>query len=164
VEPGQDGAPGRLGYATTYIWEPDKIMPYWSLIQEGGGQGSMSLDLTSPLTDKTPRACKLEVRSGGALGIANEGFWGVGVNEGEEYVVSFWAKGAPGFAGPLTASVEGASGAVTNVASVGGITGDWKQYKATIKASRTEPKGKFVLATSAPGTVRTGKPAVWADQ
>jgi len=35
------------GYATIFDWEPDKSIPYWSLVSAGDARGSMSLDMTN---------------------------------------------------------------------------------------------------------------------
>ena len=78
----------RFGYFTNGL-------PFWSLVQGGGAQGSMRLDLSDPLTPESPRSCRLEIESAspGRVGIANRGFWGIGVKDGETFKLSFWARG-----------------------------------------------------------------------
>ena len=87
------------GYATPYFFDADKSLPYWTLVKEGAAQGSMSLDLANPMNPINPRSCRLEIEdASGRLGIANEGFWGISVRQGEKYELSFWARGE-GFSG-----------------------------------------------------------------
>ena len=76
---GYDARFSRFGYVTNGL-------PSWSLIQEGEARGSMSLDLTEPLDPATPRSLRLDVEEigTGRLGIANGGFWGIGVADGGE--------------------------------------------------------------------------------
>ncbi len=144
------------GYVIPYHFEVDKSLPYWTLVKVGGAQGSMSLDLNKPLNPATPRSCRLEIQDagGGRIGIANEGYWGIGVKEGEEYLLSFWARANEGFSGPLTATLEGAPGVAASEAVKIQIAGtEWKQYHATLAGTRSEPQARFVLTAGAKGTV-----------
>lgn len=144
------------GYEIPYHFEVDKSMPYWSLLKEGGARGSMSLDLNRPLNEVTPRSCRLEVAdvSSGRIGIANEGYWGIGIKEGQQYLLSFWARGGDGFSGPVTASLENSAGElVSDSARIETIDTAWKQYRATLTARRTHPQARFVLTAGAKGTV-----------
>jgi alpha-L-arabinofuranosidase len=142
------------GYATTYFFEVDKSLPYWSLVKDGAAQGSMSLDLGHPLNAATPRSCRLQINDAtGRVGIANEGFWGIGVKEGGNYELSFWAR-SEGFSGELTATLETTEGKLASTAvKIGGLGREWKQYRATLKGTKTEPKARFVLAANTKGTV-----------
>src|SRR5258708_33151398 len=87
-----DAGFARFGYFTNGL-------PFWSLVKDGGAEGSMNLDLSEPLIAATPRSCRLEIEnvSSGRIGIANSGFWGLGVKEGEKFNLSSWARGADRF-------------------------------------------------------------------
>ena len=102
-----DAGFARFGYFTNGL-------PFWSLVKDGGAQGSMNLDMDNPLTPESPRSCRLEIdkASSGRLGIANDGFWGIGVAPGEKFKLSFWARCADGFDGTLTATLEDDNGNV----------------------------------------------------
>jgi alpha-L-arabinofuranosidase len=139
----------RFGYFTNGL-------PSWSLVKEGSAQGSMHLDLANPLNPATPRSLRLEVEnvSSGRLGISNEGFWGIGVRQGQDYKLSFWARAADGFSGPLSATLETAEGLpCCEPAQIKGFTVQWKQFHATLRAARSEPAARFVLTAAAKGTV-----------
>jgi alpha-L-arabinofuranosidase len=144
-----DAGFARFGYFTNGL-------PFWSLVREGGAQGSMRLDTENPLSPATPRSLRLEIEnvSGGRLGISNEGFWGMGLQSGHEYNLSFWARAADGFAGSLSATLVTADGAVCcQPAGVKGLTGAWKQFHARLRATGDEAAAKFVLTAAAKGTV-----------
>ena len=144
------------GYVIPYHFEVDKSLPYWSLVKEGGAKGSMTLDLSHPLASATPRSCRLEVEdvSSGRLGIANEGYWGIGVRAGAQYLLSFWARGDTEFAGPLMARLESVGGeTLSDTATIEKIDGHWTQYKATLTATITDSQARFVLTAGAKGTV-----------
>jgi alpha-L-arabinofuranosidase len=148
-EKGYDAGFSRFGYFTNGL-------PFWSLVQEGGAHGSMHLDMTGPLNPATPRSLRLEIEDAGSgrIGIANEGFWGIGVVEGEKYNLSFWARGWDGFSGPLTATLETANGEVCNQPVIlEGAAPQWKQFKATLTATKSDPKARFVMTASTKGKV-----------
>jgi alpha-L-arabinofuranosidase len=163
-QPGAAGLPGRwmaAGYdAETFgdfdYFNPDGTMkdfPFWSLIKEGAAQGSMNLDTNNPLYPAGPRSLRLDIDDAGSgrLGIANEGFFGIGVAAGKNYNLSFWAR-SEGFSGPLTASVEDSAGSpCVNPVTIKGVTGQWQQFHATITATKTNPKARFVLIAGAKG-------------
>ncbi len=132
-----------------------KDFPFWSLIKEGTAQGSMNLDTSNPLDPAGPHSLRLEIDdiASGRLGVANEGFFGIGVAAGKKYNLSFWARGE-NFSGPLTASVEDSGGGscVTPV-TINGVTSKWQQFHATLVATKTEAKARFVLLAGAKGKV-----------
>ena len=72
------------------------------------------------------------------------------------YKVSFFAKAAPGFAGPVTVSLESADGKTTFVsAKISGLTGNWKKFETTLKTKRVAASkdNVFKLTTTTPGTL-----------
>ena len=135
-EKGYDARFSRFGYVTNGL-------PFWRLVKQGDADGSLQLELEKPLNAATPRSARLKIRNlgSGKLGIANEGFWGIGVARGEKYHLSFWARCADGFNGPLTATLESQDGtACSTTEKFKGVTGEWKQFKATLTGIRNEPK------------------------
>ena len=142
------------GYATTYFLDVDKSLPHWSLVQDGTGRGSVSLTLDQPLNPATPRSCRLQIdEAGSRVGLANEGFWGIGVKAGAEYELSFWAR-SEDFVGELTAVLETADGrAVSTAGKISGLTTEWKQYHARLTATTNETQARFILAANAKGTL-----------
>jgi alpha-L-arabinofuranosidase len=139
----------RFGYTTDGI-------PFWSLVKKGDAQGAMHLETTGGVTEQSCYCLRLEVEdsSNGRVGVANEGFFGIGVRQGEQYALSLYAKGGNGFTGPLSIRVEDASGnPCSDEARIDDIGSDWKQFRTTLKASETEGKGRLVITAGAKGTV-----------
>ena len=132
---------------------------FWSLVQDEGGAGSMALDPSQPLNAALPSALKLEVTAAAAkqrVGIANPGFWGIPVRPETSCRASFYAKAAPGFAGPLTISIESNDGATVQAsAQVSGLTTDWKRYAVTLTTGKvtSSATNRLVIAAQSPGTV-----------
>lgn len=133
--------------------------PRWSLVRDGAAQGTMHLETAGGLNDRTPYCLRLDIAdpSGGRIGVANEGFWGIGVTRGEAYDLRLFARSAEGFAGPLTVALEDASGArCSEAATFNGLGENWKPFKATLRGTRTEGGARLVITAGA-----TGK--VWLD-
>ncbi len=65
----------------------------WSLVEEGGGKGNISLDRQDPVNETLPVSLRLEAESAGTrTGIANEGYWGIPVRPKTSYSLSFYAR------------------------------------------------------------------------
>ncbi len=145
----------QKGYDAGYQHDTNGL-PYWSLVKEGDAKGAMSLDMAAPLNPSTPRSLRLDVGNPGPgrIGIANEGYWGIGTTAGEGYALSFWARCAEGFSGTLTVRLENAGGAAcSEQASMVGLTTEWRQFHATLAGTQDEPKARLVIAAGAKGTV-----------
>ncbi len=135
-----------------------KTPAHWSLVQHGGGKGSMSLDTSHPVRDTTlTSSLRLEVKPGGRVGAANEGYWGIPVTASTTYRASFWAKAASGFNGSLALDLESLDGKNAYAhAQAPKLTNEWAKYAVTLKTSAAAPSTKnarFVISTTIPGTV-----------
>jgi alpha-L-arabinofuranosidase len=134
---------------------PDTKPKFWSAV----GGAAMVLDPNTPLNEFLNVGLKLVATSASATapaGVANAGYWGIPVKPNTPYRVSFFAKAAPGFNGPLAVSLESADGkSVFAEAKIAKITGEWKKYEATLK-TKGVPVSKdnvFKLTTTTPGTL-----------
>lgn len=149
----------------------------WTLLQEGGGEGKMTLDRTRPLNEKNPTSLWLEVASSGKrVGVASYGFrgvprrgresqaqWrtqferaagGIAVQSGKQYDLSFYADPEPGFKGALTATLERADGTVLASRRVRPSGPGWKQWVLSLRPGATDTTARVVLSMDQPGGVR----------
>ena len=103
---GFDSGFTRYGYTTDGV-------PFWSLIQEGAAKGAMYLETPGGVTEHSAYCLRIDVHdvTGGRLGVANSGFFGIGIRRGESYALSLYARDGDGFSGPLSVRLEDASGA-----------------------------------------------------
>jgi len=148
---------------TNYV--PGKYLPvtfgpnvkpkFWSTV----GGAVMVLDTNTPLNEFLNVSLKLDASTATATspaGIANGGYWGIPVKPKTTYTVSFFAKAAPGFKGPVTVSLESADGKTTFASkTVSGVSGEWKQFETKL-ATKTVTASKdnvFKLITTSPGTL-----------
>jgi alpha-L-arabinofuranosidase len=127
----------------------------WTLVEDGGAEGSMAIDSSQPLNDKNRNSLRLEARriGGGRIGVANTGYWGIPVADGKAYSLSFWARCNADRKGALEVSLESAAGRVYAQAQVSGLTGEWRRYACRLEAKGTAAAARLVIATRAPGTI-----------
>src|SRR5262249_47743681 len=61
---------------------------HWSVVQQGGGTGSISLETNAPINDALTTCLKLNATQASRnqpVGIANDGFWGIPVFPNTRY-------------------------------------------------------------------------------
>ena len=128
---------------------------HWSLVAGSGSKGEIAVDNAAPLSPANPHSLRLTVEdvSGGPVGVANEGYWGIAVRKGAKYNLSLYARAANGFEGPLTVALQGADGSTYATATIRGFGPEWRQYKAALTASATDPKARLAITANAPGTI-----------
>ncbi|MBN2183328.1 MAG: DUF1080 domain-containing protein [Sedimentisphaerales bacterium] len=146
---GFDSGFSRYGYTTDGV-------PFWSLVREGDAKGEMHLQKTCGVTEQSCYCLLLEVEdiANGRFGVANEGFFGIGIEQGKKYFLSLYSRCGEGFAGPLSVRLEDAAGLVcSDTARIEGFGEDWKQFKATLTASRTAADGRLVISVGSRGKV-----------
>ena len=142
----------------TYLpvtFKPDTQPRFWTAV----GGASMVLDTNTPLNEFLNVSLKLDAASASVAtpaGVANGGFWGIPVKPKTTYTVSFFAKAAPGFSGPVTVNLESADGKTTFASKkISGLTGEWKKFetKLTTKSVTASKDNLFKLTTTTPGTL-----------
>jgi alpha-L-arabinofuranosidase len=150
---------------TPETYEPGKYLPvtfkpdtqprFWTVV----GGASMVLDTNSVLNEFLNVSLKLDASSATAAspaGVANGGYWGIPVKPQTTYRLSFFAKAAAGFTGPVTVSLESADGKSTFAsAEISGLTAEWKKFETELK-TKDVPASKenvFKLTTKTAGTL-----------
>jgi hypothetical protein len=116
-------------------------VPFWSLVRTGDSAGAMHLETSGGITTESSYCLRLEVENlaGGQIGVANDGFFGIGVRQGDKYQLSLYARSGRVFNGPLTVRLEDAAGnACSSSATFDGIGSEWKQYKADCVENRNK--------------------------
>jgi alpha-N-arabinofuranosidase len=140
----------------------------WSLLQEGGGKGSIQLIAPDPLhvpreqnrnaiNDALTTCLQLNVTAGdGRVGVANEGYWGIPVRAQTVYRASFYAKGSDSVTVPLQVSIESPDGSTVYAsAQVSLLRGGWKKYQlqlTTANNSKPTSLAHFVISTKKTGS------------
>jgi alpha-N-arabinofuranosidase len=132
--------------------QPRTLPVHWSLV----GEGAASVVRADPVNAALPLSLKLDL-SGKTAGVANDGYWGIPVRPDTTYTAGFYAKGAGGFAGAVTASLVLDDGNVTIAqADAQPVTPSWRKYTVKLTTPRDAPttaKARFVLSATGTGGV-----------
>jgi alpha-L-arabinofuranosidase len=128
---------------------------YWTLVTQGTATGQMSVDGAQPLNTNRPHSLQLTMLSGvGSVGAANTGFWGMSLQAGSSYNLSFYARIANGFSGPMSARLESANGSQTYAqASFNGLSPNWQRFTATLTPTATDANVRLTVSISQTGTI-----------
>jgi alpha-N-arabinofuranosidase len=137
---------------------PNVSLIHWSVEKSGGGDGSIAIDTTNPVTPALGNSLRLDIASAGPgspVGVANDGYWGIPVKPNWQYKASFYAKSGNGFSGPLTVAIVGNDGKVITSGSVPSVGADWKRYTLTLQTGqvRTTADTRFVISGTSRGSV-----------
>jgi hypothetical protein len=127
---------------------------YWKSLSPDGSDVTLSIDTSQPVSGKNPHSLRVEVKpaGGGFAGVVNEGFWGMGLTKGDNYELSFLARGHDGFAGPLVASLQGQHGEVYAKAKAVWLGTEWKTFHFSLTPNNSDPRARLVIATTNAGT------------
>jgi alpha-N-arabinofuranosidase len=133
---------------------------HWSIVQADGAAATIALDRNELPSTAMPVSLRLDATQASAghdAGIANDGYWGIPVRPATRYRASFYAKGAPGFNGPVTVSVQSDDGrAVYATAKSSALTSSWKQFEVTLDTGSSVPvtaQARYALTVDRPGKV-----------
>ena len=127
---------------------------HWSVASKDAARVDLAIDSSQPISLRNRQSLKVTIHEPGTgrAEIVNEGFWGIAVRKGEDYRLSFQARAASGFEGPLSITLESREGRVYGKHTLTGLTPDWKVYQYTFTVSDTDPKARLVIAASGRGT------------
>jgi alpha-L-arabinofuranosidase len=134
-------------------------LPFWSLIRREDAGGDMALETTGGVSEASSYCLRLKVDAPGeGLGVANEGYFGIGVADQREYRLSFSARVVAGDAGagamPVTVRLEDAQGKACSDEATFELTGDaWQTYEGTLTGARQVPRARLVMLPRGAGEV-----------
>ena len=114
---------------------------------------TMSLVTTDLLNDAQEQALSVTF-AGSDSRIVNEGFWGMKIEEGKTYKLSFWTKAPDTYTGTLRASLRDSDGTECGYVTIAGpFSNTWTKYTAEIVPTTSADGGNFSLQGSEEGTL-----------
>ncbi|HKC89642.1 MAG TPA: alpha-L-arabinofuranosidase C-terminal domain-containing protein [Blastocatellia bacterium] len=141
---------------------PDPMMG-WKRLARGEAKGALQI-YDAGSRNGRPNAHYLQIKAdtGGGFGVTNEGFRGMGVEQGKEYLFSVLARKVGDTSAALRVEVEDADGKRLGEAVISlddpkksfvGSIPPWKTYTAVIRPTATSVKASLNLLTDGPGKV-----------
>lgn len=130
----------------------------WNMVARGDAEVSVSVDRSTGPGSAQPRSLKVAVTAAtetAPAGVENGGFWGIAVRPNTTYTGSFWAK-TDSDGVPVSISLENDStGAVAAHTRVSGLSGEWKEYKYTLRTGDVpfSSNNHLILTIPRPATV-----------
>jgi alpha-L-arabinofuranosidase len=145
----------------------------WRREWRGNGMGRVSLQGGYPVNPNTWQYLRVECYAPGeGAGVANSGFGGIAVKQGEKYDLSFYARPHAGYAGGLTVRLETADkkalasyriekhawkNTPSEVKAMSPLDPpappDWVKYEAVFTPTATVTNGQLAVLLDAVGTV-----------
>ncbi len=148
----------------TDLWFTDDL-PGWSLVKEAPPTAPLQRDDANPLNLRNPHSLRVtatKLSDSGRIGVANSGFWGMNIQNGQSYDGSLYARIAAAPSGrpnvPLALSLESADGktvyAKTTLNDVGSsatedsLAGTWHKFTFSMQATGSDPKARLVISVN----------------
>jgi alpha-N-arabinofuranosidase len=133
-------------------FEFPSAMMGWSRVAESASAGDISIRNESPAFINNPHYLRIASTNKSALGVANEGFRGIGVKEGETYDFSVHGRIVSGKPS-LRVELVRTDGTVLASAKLGRLGADWSKQVASLRAKYTEGKAQLNVVITGGGTV-----------
>jgi alpha-N-arabinofuranosidase len=125
----------------------------WGTVNRGG-DGSISVETAAPLNANNPHYLRLAVRTPGkGFGVANYGFGGIAVRQGENYLLSLRARATGNYDGALRAVLEDETGRPLGECKIAGLSAQWQRFEGAFKSSGTTLQARLVVLATAPGGI-----------
>jgi alpha-N-arabinofuranosidase len=133
-------------------FEFPSAMMGWSRVAESASAGDISIRNESPAFINNPHYLRIASTNKSALGVANEGFRGIGVKEGETYDFSVHGRIVSGKPSVRVELVR-TDGTVLASAKLDRLGIDWSKQVASLRAKYTEGKAQLNVVITGGGTV-----------
>lgn len=125
----------------------------WQQI-ERSAQGSLTVLDRDPLNPNNPHFLRVNVETAtGGMGLANEGFRGIGLRQGAQYDFSVYARTVAGGPWSLRIELATADGKILGSTKVTGFSREWKKFTGVMRASATDPKARLNVIAEGRGTL-----------
>lgn len=128
-------------------------LSYWDYMTDGFGYGTVSVESTAPLHINNPHYTVLNIEDEGqkGIGLVNSGFDGIVIKAGEQYNFSLFAKLLSKQAVPLSIQLRNKKGEVLSETKLNVDAAEWKQYSATITATKNYDTASLAVIAMAKG-------------
>jgi alpha-L-arabinofuranosidase len=130
---------------------PEPLMG-WSKLSPSKARGTLSIRTENPFHPKNPHYLRIESQGKDLFGIANEGFRGIGIKQGESYNFSAQIRVTSGTP-KLRIELYGSNGALLHSTRRENFSAAWTKHAAVLTAKTTDAKAKLYVLVDGAGTV-----------
>lgn len=123
----------------------------WKKLEENGAKGTLVVMEQNPLNATTPHYLRIQV-AGKGFGVSNEGFRGIGVQQGASYTFSLFARRYEGVP-TLRVELVSASGQRLGQAKLSGFATQWKKHSIILRATATDAKAHLNIFVEGRGAL-----------
>ncbi len=131
---------------------PNPLMG-WRASGTDGGARAVTVCEDDPIGTRNRHYARITSVGIGTVTLANEGFFGMGVERGAEFTFSVYGRSPDAKPPTLEFELVGADGKRLASGSIKGFKTEWKQFEKTITASATDPKARLNLIVTGKGTL-----------
>ncbi len=130
---------------------PDPLMG-WTKLINNVAHGKITVLDDKPYNAANPHYLRLESEGTAPIGVANEGFRGMGVKKGETYNFAVQARNVSGKP-TLRIDLYSEAGAILATAFIKDVSSDWTKYTAVLHPRDTDAKAKLYVQIEGKGSV-----------
>ena len=130
---------------------PEPLMG-WTKLNPPHARGELSVRDAEPFSTKNPHYIRLATTTASPFGIANEGFRGMGVRQGEAYDFSAQIRHVAGNPG-LQVRLYAEDGTVLDTVELRELSPTWQTVRATFHPRDTDAKARLAVLLTGVGNV-----------
>ena len=137
----------------TMPWDVTSAYPGWKLLKAGAATATASVE-EKPLNDVKRRALHLAFSTTGAdsVTLSNEGYWGIGVRKGEDYLLRLYGQNDGATSPSVEARLVGDGDVVLASSPLGALpAGAYGLRQATLHAAQNSAHARFELVLRGAG-------------
>ena len=128
---------------------PDHMMG-WSRLSPSLARGELSIRDDHPFNTANPHYLRIESQAEAPFGVANEGFRGMGVRQGEAYDFSAQIRKANG-SPALRIELYGSDGTLLDSVRLTDLPTEWTKKTAVLHPKDTDPRARLYLLLDGQG-------------
>lgn len=128
---------------------PDPLMG-WTKLNDSALNAKIEILDQAPSSETGPHYLRLTSQGTAEIGVANEGFRGMGIKADETYLFSVQAR-AKGGTPTLLVRLVGSGGQVLGSESLKGFGESWRKFSTHLRAVSTDPKAHLELLVHGAG-------------
>ena len=141
---------------------PESLMGWQKAVPAGG---TFEVRTDDPVGPRNPHYLRITSDDGAhPFGVRNDGFRGIGVEQGGHYTISVVARQRTGAAATLRFDLQDTSGTTSSASAKIALTGStWASYSAPFVATRTEARGRLAVYVDGAGTIDVDVVSLYPD-